>query len=109
MMHKQLSDGGVKAESCSAGEAAERHVLELMRLKDPSGAPIEIFHGPLLLADKPFHPGRRIPGKFVTGSGGLGHLILQQTVGYPKTNEFYVCLGCEADSSTRSRCRAGRP
>lgn len=92
-MHKQLQDGGVKAEICSQAEAEERHVLELMRLRDPSGTPIEIFHGPLLLADRPFHPGRRMHGKFLTGSGGLGHLILQQTVGYQKTYEFYRLLG----------------
>jgi 2,3-dihydroxyethylbenzene 1,2-dioxygenase len=93
MMHKQLADGGVKAEICSQGEARERHVLELMRLKDPSGNAIEIFHGPLILADRPFHPGRRMHGRFLTGTGGLGHLILQQTVGYPKTYDFYRLLG----------------
>jgi 2,3-dihydroxyethylbenzene 1,2-dioxygenase len=92
-MQKQLADGGVKFEVCSPKEAAERRVLELMRLQDPSGTPIEIFHGPQVQADKPFHPGRRMHGRFKTGDGGLGHLILKETVGYAKTYEFYRLLG----------------
>ena len=54
-------------------EAYERHVLEVMMLQDPSGYPIEIFHGPHVQADKPSYPGRRMHGRFKTGDGGLGH------------------------------------
>jgi 2,3-dihydroxybiphenyl 1,2-dioxygenase len=58
-------------------EAAERHVLGLIKLEDPSGNPIEIFHGPHVEPSMPFYPGRRMFGKFATGSGGIGHTILR--------------------------------
>jgi 2,3-dihydroxyethylbenzene 1,2-dioxygenase len=64
-----------------------------MKLKDASGFPIEIFHGPQVQSDKPFHPGRRMHGRFKTGEGGLGHLIQKETVGFEKTYEFYKLLG----------------
>src|SRR5262245_29224783 len=45
-MQRQLSEGGIKYRVGSEDEAAERHVLEVMKLNDPAGNPIEIFHGP---------------------------------------------------------------
>ncbi len=92
-MAKQLSDAGVAVRIGSPAEADERHVLEIMKLDDASGYPIEIFHGPQVQADKPFHPGRRMHGGFKTGEGGLGHLIQRETVGFEKTYEFYKLLG----------------
>lgn len=62
----------------SDGEAAERHVLGLIKLDDPGGNPTEIFWGPELMLGKPFHPGRPMYGRFVTGSQGLGHCLLRQ-------------------------------
>jgi 2,3-dihydroxybiphenyl 1,2-dioxygenase len=90
---KRLEAAGVKVRIGSFEEAYERHVLEVMMLQDPSGYEIEIFHGPQVLADKPFHPGRRMHGRFKTGSGGLGHAMIRETVGYEKTYAFYKLLG----------------
>jgi len=92
-MRRQLADGGIAFEICGAEEAANRRVLELIRMRDPSGTPIEIFHGPQVQADKPFHPGRPMHGRFKTGDGGLGHVILRETIGLEKTYQFYRALG----------------
>lgn len=92
-MQAQLEDADVEFSIGTADEASERHVLELIRLQDPSGNPLEIFHGPHIEAHKPFYPGRRMFGRFKTGDGGLGHLILRETVGLDKTYEFYRLLG----------------
>lgn len=92
-MHRKLVDAGIDVRIGSYEEAADRRVLEVMKLKDASGFPIEIFHGPQVQADKPFHPGRRMHGRFKTGEGGLGHLIQKETVGFDKTYEFYKLLG----------------
>jgi 2,3-dihydroxybiphenyl 1,2-dioxygenase len=90
---RELAEAGVDVRIASPAEADDRRVLELMKLSDASGYPIEIFHGPQLQADKPFHPGRRMHGRFKTGAGGLGHLIQRETVGLEKTYDFYRLLG----------------
>jgi 2,3-dihydroxyethylbenzene 1,2-dioxygenase len=92
-MAKRLQDAGVKVRIGSLDEADERHVLEVMILEDPSGHPIEIFHGPHVQAEKPFYPGRRMHGAFKTGAGGLGHVMVGDVAGYEKTYAFYRLLG----------------
>lgn len=92
-MHKKLEAAGIIVRIGAQEEAEERHVLEIMKLEDPSGTPLEIFHGPHVQPDKPFYPGRRMHGRFKTGDGGVGHLILRETVGLEKTYEFYKLLG----------------
>jgi len=77
-MQKQLANAGIRYRVGSLAEAEERRVLELMTLEDPDGNPVEIFHGPLLRQNRPFHPGRGMHGKFVTGDGGLGHCIVRE-------------------------------
>ena len=91
-MQKRLSDAGVAHQVGTREEADERRVLELMRLQDPAGNPLEIFHGPLIQFDKPFHPGRRMHGRFKTGDGGLGHCILRHA-GLDAAYRFYRLLG----------------
>jgi catechol-2,3-dioxygenase len=59
-MRDRLKGAGVAVTACSAEEAAQRRVLDLMRMTDPAGNPIEIFHGPLIEPHKPFLPGRRM-------------------------------------------------
>ena len=67
-------------------------MLAVLKLNDPNGNPIEIFHGPEVQYSKPFHPGRRMHGRFKTGSGGLGHCIIHE----PDTSvayNFFKALG----------------
>jgi len=91
-MQKQLADAGIEFRVGSLAEAEERRVLELLKLADPDGNPIEIFHGPLIRFAKPFHPGRGMHGRFVTGAGGLGHCIIRQRDPEASTR-FYQALG----------------
>ncbi|MFO7551867.1 MAG: VOC family protein [Haliea sp.] len=92
-MHKRLVDAGLSVEMLEESVAEERHVLELMRLEDPSGTPLEIFHGPHVQMDKPFYPGRRLFGLFKTGRGGLGHVMFRQSASLEETYQFYRLLG----------------
>jgi 2,3-dihydroxyethylbenzene 1,2-dioxygenase len=91
-MQKQLANAGIEFRVGSLAEAEERRVLEVMKLADPEGNPIEIFHAPLLQPSRPFHPGRGMHGKFVTGTGGAGHCILRQSDPEAATR-FYHALG----------------
>jgi 2,3-dihydroxyethylbenzene 1,2-dioxygenase len=91
-MQKRLSDAGVSYQVGSRQQADERRVLELLSLEDPAGNPLEIFHGPLVQFDKPFHPGRRMHGRFKTGAGGMGHCIVRHN-GLDAAYRFYRLLG----------------
>jgi 2,3-dihydroxybiphenyl 1,2-dioxygenase len=91
-MQHQLSAAGIQFRVGSEEEAAERRVLEILKLADPGGNPIEIFHGPEVQFTKPFHPGRRMHGRFKTGAGGMGHCIVRQQDPHA-AYRFYRALG----------------
>src|SRR5216683_6133576 len=91
-MQYQLKEAGIKFRVGSEQEAEERHVLEVLKLNDPDGAPIEIFHGPEVHFSRPFHPGRAMHGRFKTGSGGLGHCIVRER-DVDAAQRFYAQLG----------------
>jgi len=92
VMQSQLTESGIKFQLGREEESNERHVLELMKLQDPDGNPVEIFHGPHIQSAKPFHPGRGMHGKFKTGSGGLGHCIIRER-DPEAAYRFYRALG----------------
>ena len=77
----------------SEAEAEARCVLEVMFVKDPNGYAVEIFHGPLVQFDTPFHPGRRRHGPFKTGAGGLGHVMQSTRASLEDNYAFYRLLG----------------
>lgn len=88
----QLREAGYPVEIATQHDARDRRVLELMRVRDPGGYLIEIFHGPEIESHKPFHPGRRMHGRFKTGNRGLGHFVL----GYedvPEAYRFFKTIG----------------
>ena len=91
-LQTDLENCGVEFEIASEETVRQRRVLELMLLDDPSGNPLEIFHGPQVDAHRPFHPGRGMYGKFCTGDGGLGHLLLACD-DLQATYDFYTVLG----------------
>lgn len=74
----KLETAGIAFAVASDAERAERRVLGLLKLADPGGNATEIFYGPQVDSYKPFHPGRPMFGRFVTGDQGLGHCILAQ-------------------------------
>lgn len=91
-MEAQLRAAGVNYRVASVEETAERHVLGLLKLEDPSGIPTEIFYAPRVDNHMPFHPGRRMHGKFITGAEGLGHCLITAK-DTAETYRFYSLLG----------------
>ena len=91
-MQRQLSEAGIKFRVGSEDEADERRVLEVLKLNDPDGNPVEIFHGPLMQFSRPFHSGRAMHGRFKTGAGGLGHCIVRES-DVDAAQRFYTHLG----------------
>ena len=91
-MQDQLREAGIAFALGDDRDCDERHVLEIMKLQDPDGTPIEIFHGPHVQFAKPFHSGRGMHGRFKTGAGGLGHCILRERDG-DAAYRFYRALG----------------
>jgi 2,3-dihydroxyethylbenzene 1,2-dioxygenase len=99
-MQHTLKAAGVDFTVASRDEAVEQYVLEMLRLEDPSGNPLEIFHGPQVDTHRPFHPGRGMYGKFVTGVGGMGHAIIGSR-DTRESYEFYRMLGMRGSIEAR--------
>jgi 2,3-dihydroxybiphenyl 1,2-dioxygenase len=70
----RIEEYGIKTTPGTPEEIAERKVVGLVKLTDPNGFPIELFYGPMILADQPFYPGRPMVSGFNTGPLGLGHV-----------------------------------
>ena len=104
-MQTQLCDAEIRFRVGTEEEATERHVLEVMKLEDPDGNPVEIFHGPYVQFSKPFHPGRGMHGRFKTGSGGLGHCIIREKDA-EAAYRFYTVLGMRG--SVEYKIRMGK-
>ena len=65
---------GVEYQQATPEEIANRHVVDMVKF-DLSGVPTEVFYGPHVLFERPFHP--PIPHNgFKTGLMGLGHIGL---------------------------------
>jgi len=103
----RLGEEGIVHRICSNDEAERRRVLRLMKLQDPDGHPLEIFHGPLVEFNKPFHPGRRMYGQFVTGDAGLGH-IQMAGVDIARFLKFYRVLGMPGDIEYKAELAPGK-
>lgn len=89
VMRQRLTQAGIPFQDGTTEQIKARGVLGLITLRDPGGMPTEIFFGPRIEPGVPFHPGRRRHGPFVTGKGGLGHVVtsLPDTA---KGREFYT-------------------
>jgi 2,3-dihydroxyethylbenzene 1,2-dioxygenase len=91
-MAEKIRKAGIDFRLGTAEEAAERRVLGLLKMVDPAGNRTEIFWGPQVDRYKPFHPGRPMFGRFVTGDQGMGHFVLDQS--HPEASiRFYETLG----------------
>lgn len=101
-MQHQLTKAEIPYRVGSDEEAVERHVLEVLKLTDPSGNPLEIFHGPEVQAAKPFHPGRRMHGRFKTGSQGMGHCLIRAH-DVAAACRFYTVLGMRGGNEYKLR------
>jgi 3,4-dihydroxy-9,10-secoandrosta-1,3,5(10)-triene-9,17-dione 4,5-dioxygenase len=64
---------GTKVSRLDAAECHERRLTDAVRFDDPGGNPLELWYGPAL----PHKPAvlRKVSG-FVTGSQGMGHVVV---------------------------------
>ena len=72
---ERLESQGVAITWGTTAEAQVRRVVGLIRLQDPNGIATEVYFGPLVEFERPFHSPRAIGG-FETGDLGLGHIVL---------------------------------
>ncbi|MGE0484177.1 MAG: VOC family protein [Gammaproteobacteria bacterium] len=105
-MQAQLDAAGIAFDVGSAELARARRVLEVLQLADPDGNPVEIFHGPLVEPQKPFHPARRMHGRFRTGRAGCGHCLVRQR-DTDAGVRFYRALGMRGGIEYRVDLGAG--
>jgi 3,4-dihydroxy-9,10-secoandrosta-1,3,5(10)-triene-9,17-dione 4,5-dioxygenase len=70
---RTLEEAGVATKQASAAELAERRVADLIRFDDPFGNTLELFWG-AALDNRPAVS--QYGTRFVTGDGGLGHVVL---------------------------------
>lgn len=88
----RVEAAGIEVVSGTSDGAHHRHVADYVSFTDPAGAPIELFHSPLLQHDLPATP---LVSGFVTGDLGLGHVVLT-TPDLATSVEFYeTALGFE--------------
>ena len=71
----RLGAAGVVVHRGDRTLATSRSVADVAWFIDPFGFRHELVHG-LALAAEPFAPGRPMAGGFVTGAGGMGHIVL---------------------------------
>ncbi|WP_127783432.1 biphenyl-2,3-diol 1,2-dioxygenase [Rhodococcus sp. X156] len=85
-VRERLEKAGVEVTQLSLAEADARRVEEVIAFTDPAGAAIEIFHGAVLDHSPVVTP---YGAKFVTGSQGLGHVVLPAQ-DFNGTFDFYT-------------------
>ncbi len=83
----QLRAAGIRVSDGSPEEAEARRVAGLIKFQDPNGIAEEIFFGPLINFESPFHSPRAISG-FETGEQGLGHFVIAVN-DYAESMNFY--------------------
>lgn len=85
---ERLESNGVAQRSLTPAEIAERGVAGGIVANDPHGLRLELVYG--CAGAEPFTP-RHVTG-FVTGAGGLGHIVLS-TSDPDLTTQFYQLIG----------------
>jgi len=85
----RLASAKVEFQRASAAEAYQRRVGGMVRLTDPSGNGLELYHSPLL-ANSRFVSPAGVSG-FVTGDLGLGHVVMPAPA-VDETAAFYTEL-----------------
>lgn len=81
---------GIEVTVGTPDECAERQVTGFVRFQDPGGNPIELCYGPILQHDPVQTP--HVSG-FVTGSLGLGHVIVSAEDGEAQYDFYAGVLG----------------
>jgi len=98
----RLAEGGVAVCDGNPDVIAERGVLGLISCKDPDGLAVEIFYGPTLRTETPFTSPAGV-AEFVTGTQGLGHVVIS-TKDVAAARRFYQdLLGFRPSDTIRMR------
>lgn len=101
-LRERLMAAGVAVADASPESLGARGVLEMITCNDPDGLPIEIFYGPTLRTEVPFVSPAGVPG-FVTGTQGLGHVVVS-TRDVAAARHFYrEVLGFRPSDTIRMR------
>src|SRR5689334_10501409 len=101
-IRKRLLEAGVAVDIGLPEVVAARQVVGLISCKDPDGLPVEIFYGPTLRTETPFASLAGVSG-FVTGTQGLGHVVLS-TKAVAAARRFYQdLLGFRLSDTIRMR------
>jgi 2,3-dihydroxybiphenyl 1,2-dioxygenase len=82
---RSLTSKGIAWTWGNNDELALRAVQHMLHFTDPTGTRHEVFSGPLLAADR--FGSSKVASGFVTGDGGMGHVVYQSS-DYPKTVAF---------------------
>jgi len=104
----QLRASGIEVTAGSPEEARARRVGELIKFNDPSGIASEAYFGPLVDHLNPFHSPRPIGG-FVTGTMGLGHIVLRVDDAARSLAFYRDILGMRVSDFIDLKMRRGRP
>jgi 2,3-dihydroxybiphenyl 1,2-dioxygenase len=104
----QLRASDVEVTAGSPEEARARRVGELIKFNDPSGIASEAYFGPLVDHLNPFHSPRPIGG-FVTGTMGLGHIVLRVDDAARSLAFYRDTLGMRVSDFIDLKMRRGRP
>lgn len=70
----RVAEAGIACERDDA-LARTRGAMALARMIDPDGLPVELYYGPRVVPEAPFRSPQPL-ARFMTGSGGLGHVIV---------------------------------
>ncbi len=98
----RLAEGGVVVGNGDPKVIAGRGLLGLISCQDPDGLNVEIFYGPTLRTESPFTSPAGVAG-FVTGTQGLGHVVIS-TKDIGAARHFYQdLLGFRASDTIRMR------
>jgi 2,3-dihydroxybiphenyl 1,2-dioxygenase len=86
-LSEKLAKAGFPTVDPGGDVARARRVKRVLRVEDPNGVPIELFHGPERAAE-PFRSSL-VPSGFVTGDEGLGHVVFAAMD--PQATERFYC------------------
>jgi 3,4-dihydroxy-9,10-secoandrosta-1,3,5(10)-triene-9,17-dione 4,5-dioxygenase len=99
-LRRRLDEAGVATKEGSREELADRRVAELIRCEDPAGHTIELFAGAALDSRPAVGP---YGNGFVTGPGGLGHVVLSAPDDAAGLHFYTQLLGFQLRDSMRIR------
>jgi 3,4-dihydroxy-9,10-secoandrosta-1,3,5(10)-triene-9,17-dione 4,5-dioxygenase len=95
---RALDEAGVAAKAGTPAELAERRVGQMLRFDDPAGNALEVFCGAALEHRPAASP---YGTRFVTGSLGLGHVVLPVSDGEAALRFYTDVLGFRLRDSMR--------